>query len=180
MISGFVLSTTACSQVKEVEIKQETETKYNDEDILNYFKELKEKINNSEITTKAKEKAIDAFETMVDFIFYDKEIYGITYDDLKDQTKEDIDELFTETDSLIEDKFPNYKDSVSSKYDKVKDYLKEKYNNLKEKINDNLSDENKEKIEQIKEKTGEIKEKVSDEIDSSKVKIKNWYEQLKK
>ena len=196
-ISGFVLSQTACTNTKACEINKietsiddsditynsEKINDYKDQEIINYFKKTKNQILNSQATKKAKKKIVNSFITMTDFIFYDKPINGITYDELKEGTKQNILETYFEVDGIIESKFPNYKDKLNQKYNIIKNWLEDKYNSVIDKGKENLSDDSihdiiktKEELKQLKEVLqGTKKSLYSDAVQ----KTKSWYEEFR-
>lgn len=195
ILSGFILvtgcnkteekplitRTTTVSTVQSTEniiVKNNTE-KTDDEEILEYIVDLKTDINNiinSKEVKNAKETVIKKFITLTDFIFYDTEINGIKYDDLKEETKESILDTYSKIDETIENKFPNYKENLKDKYNLTKSKIKDKYteisNDLKEKVKEEIGDDtyndiietNKEIIEQDKENLNNVKEKVVEKI----------------
>ena len=106
IITSLVLVTTGCSNktneviedntitettenntsnTNEVENNEETETFDN---FATEKKEISDLIN-SENFEKAKEKGKEFFINAVDFIFYGKEYKGITFDELKEEAKEE-------------------------------------------------------------------------------------------
>ena len=211
VLSGFVL-VTGCSNKIEPRINQETtkiettnETKQissvsnkegnptveivteRDKEVLNYFNDVKNNIDTEEV----KEEAIKKFIILTDFIFYDGEIKGIKFNDLKEETKSNILEIYYTIDNKIENKFPNYKDKIDEKYDSAKVYLKQKYdelltktdNTLKENISaetyDNFKETTSEIIENDKEVIDKTKEVTKETYEKTKTKVKDWYQNLK-
>lgn len=197
MMSGFVLSSSACSLVEAKEIAEvqvtsnnenivyqyEKVTNYVDQDIIKYFKKQKKKIANSETTQTAKKKAIKSFITMTDFIFYGSEIHGITYDELKEGTKQNIIDTYIEVDSIIESKFPNYKNTIGEKYNNVKNWLQGKYDFIINKGKENLSDDSvnniTNSIEEIKKLRKSFKDTSNSLYEDGKQKTKKWYEEFR-
>jgi len=113
-----------------------------DKEVLNYFNDTLKSIE----TEKVKEKAINYFIIVTDFLFFDSEINGIKFDDLKEETKEEILKIYFNIDSKIENKFPNYKDTIKSKSNKVynsaSNKIKEGINYIDEKAYEKLGEEN--------------------------------------
>ncbi len=172
---------------EEVEVEERNndyiEETYTDEDVIQYFQDVKTSISESDTTISAKEKIIKSFITITDFLFYNGEIYGITYDQLKDQTKIQLQQDYLEIDQMIEGKFPNYKEELNSKYNSAKEWLNEKYNYLLEQSKNGLSDETLNNIDEYKndlrETTESFKDASSSIYEDEKVKVKTWYEGLK-
>lgn len=213
MMTGFVLSNlTGCqeqepestmrpveeSDIKEMpreeQLKQEDTTKtvedstmkMTEEDITNYITEGKNTIEillNNENVGEAKEKVIDQFIILTDFIFYDTEIGGIKFSELNEGTKQNILETYYDIDTCIENKFPGYKDSLGEKYNFVKDKVVDLYNQGKNKVKDNLSDETLDNLDEasseIKDAAQDTKDFFSDVYDKGKSKVKIWYEQFR-
>lgn len=217
MLSGFILITGCSNKIEPREIKKEIsetkkeefskenkqkeinsisndETKQNieiitdrDKEVLNYFDDIKNNIDSEEI----KEEAIKKFIIMTDFIFYDGEIKGIKFNDLKEETKNNILEIYYIVDTKIENKFPNYKDKIDEKYNNAKNYLKQKSNEIiqetDDKLKENMSDETynnfKESASEIMERDKEVidktKDTAKDTYDKTKTKVKDWYQNLK-
>lgn len=160
----------------------------NDTKALSYFedkeKEIESEIKNGELSDKTKKTIVD----LTDFVFYDKEINGIKYSDLKEETKQKINDIIGTMDEKVEEKVPNYKEQIKNTFDEtypividkvkegvtyVDDTLEEifgtaDYNNAKQKIS--------EKANQIKEKSKELIEKGQDNLSTAKDKVKSWYE----
>ena len=154
--------------------------KTNDEIIMDYFNETKEQINNyleSENYQELKENVIQKFIIITDFLFYEGEIKGIKYSDLKEETKQNLLETYQYIDQVIMKKFPDYKENMSNKYENVKQWLNDKYT-------DNVDQDVREVINEItendKETINSVTEYANGAYEKGKVKVKTWYEGLKK
>lgn len=173
-------------QMNQIEELTEVE-KYDDEDIVNYFLTKKDDIVTSEKSSAIKQKAIDLFIEMTDFIFYGEEINGITYKELKDATKENIIGTFGEIDRFICSIDPDYKETLQEKYKIVSEFISENYKNGKESFLENYGDitiddiynEMQEIKESDKETINQIKDASLDTYENMKIKVKEWYENLK-
>lgn len=146
------------NNIKTSNDNQNKEEISKDEEILNYITDFKkdiEKSLNSKEASKVKAEIIKKFITITDFIFYDKEINGIKFDSLKDETKKSVINSFNNLDELIETKFPNYKEELENKYIITSDLIKQK-------IEEN-----------------ELDIKFKETLEESKVKIKTNYQILK-
>lgn len=174
----------------------------NDERVVNEFdkssKQIDELLNNIN-KEEIKNAIIDKFISLTDFVFYDGEINGMTFDELKEETKEKIINIYYNIDSKLENRFPSYKEKVTDKYVNIKDKIK----NVIEDKRNNLSDDTKTKLDSLKENlinTGKdlkdtatgiyydtkiddvvdsAKDKAIDIYNSGKTKVKTWYEGLK-
>lgn len=183
--------TISSSTIPETSIETSNlETSNKDNIVIEEFNNLKDDISkllNSETTNEIKNFCKESFITIVDFIFYDGDIKGITFDDISDAAKETIIKDASTIDKLIIKKFPNYKEEISSSTksaynkaaeliylgaDKFKNFSKDllgehNYNAIKE-FKDNLK-------EVISDNWDELKEDVGDLYGSVKDKIKDWY-----
>lgn len=124
-----------------------------DEYIINYVKDIYNNIKNSDSLDKLKNGII----SIVDFIFYDKSINGITFKELKDTTKEKVLYYTLIVDNKIDELFPNYKEKISSKYKDLKNQVVTEYLNMIVA----LCDTNKDKCAEIKEDFQVVKNKAS-------------------
>ena len=167
----------------------------NDETAIATFNSIEEEIDdilNSENVTNAKEKVKGTFITIVDFIFYDSEINGVTFDELTDSGKQKVLEIANKIDTKIENKFPNYKDTISDTtkkdFNKANELIKKGAENISEFSKKKLGEENynaiidakDEIIDYTKEAITIIGDVGSDIFSSGKEYIKNWYENLKR
>lgn len=147
-----------------------------DNKVLNFFSEqysdLQESINSVD-TEAIRSKGKTLFITFVDFLFYDGEIYGITYDELSEGVKQQIYEDFCTIDGLIEQYVPGYKEAIGEKYTMVVDFIAPKYYYVLDTIKGYIGEENLEKLNEIKQDAGEV---VSDLWDKGKEKVKEKYE----
>lgn len=121
---------------------------------------------------RAKECLKDAFITGVDFIFYDKEINGVTWNDLTDSAKETVFNNLIIINDWIDENFPEVKENVSDKYKVVSSFISKKYFEFIDYIKSILSEEQLDNID-------EFKDSVSDYIDKGKTKVKTWYEEFR-
>ena len=154
-----------------------------DEMVLKIIKDKKDELNKTTDLNKYKEKAIDLFITITDFIFYDGKIYNIEYDELKEETKKTILSDFVEIDSIISSKYPNYKEDFKTKYDKATNWTSDKYNNMIDNVKSSLSDESLNNIEEFKESLketgGDLTNTAGSIYNDQKTKVKSWYEKFK-
>ncbi len=165
-----------------------------DEKAIETFNSIEEDIDNilnSETVNNAKDKAKGVFVTIVDFLFYDSEINGVTFDELTDNGKQKVLEIASSIDNKIENKFPNYKETISETakdaFNKASELIKKGANNLKEFSKEKLGEENynaiinvkDEFVEYTKEAIDIIGDVGSDLLDSGKEYIKKWYENFR-
>ena len=155
----------------------------NESEVMQDFKNEKIKINdafNKEEFEELMEMGKSFFIKAVDFIFYDSEINGITFDELKEESKQELFNELCEIDELIMKVAPNYKDNISEKYIILKDFMAKSYYYVLDKIKQAITEENYQKISEIKDS---LKDNISEKYDltSDKVKkyVKDWYEDFK-
>lgn len=160
-------------------LKPENQEETLDTEEFDYFdqakKEIKELIE-SEQVEQAKEKGKEYFITGVDFIFYDKEINGVTFDDLTEEGKKVTLENLETIDGWIMEIAPDYKDKISEKYQVVKDFVSTTYYDVLESIKESLGEEN---YSAIQEKKNEIKDSITSTKDKALEKVSEWYQNFK-
>lgn len=174
--------------IEEQEIKT-------DDEFVNYIKNVELEVENittqEELTVEDQKVLENTFITLTDFIFYDGEINGVTFDELTDSAKEKVLDIYQKIDSKIESKFPNYKENIAStsknvyanirkEVEELKDkyideYGQEKYDNL-----ENAYNEGKESLKDSAKNTYETLKDVSEEFyEETKNKAENWYKNYK-
>lgn len=160
-------------------LEQENQEETLDTEEFDYFdqakKEIKELIE-SEQVEQAKEKGKEYFITGVDFIFYDKEMNGVTFDDLTEEGKKVTLENLETIDGWIMEIAPDYKDKIGEKYQVVKDFVSTTYYDVLESIKESLGEEN---YSAIQEKKNEIKESITSTKDKALEKVSDWYQNFK-
>lgn len=163
------------------EHNEDANDKYDEDDVVSYFEDMEEEVDNS---SSFKEKFKKYFIDVVDFIFYDKEVKGYTFDELGNMAKIKIISIALKIDSKIEEYVPNYKESISTTSSKI-------YNNVKEKLvtmyldisTDICSGDNKNQCEKAKEIFGEVKNVckigwsfIKSLVNNGVTKLREWYE----
>lgn len=160
-------------------LEQENQEETLDTEEFDYFdqakKEIKELIE-SEQVEQAKEKGKEYFITGIDFIFYDKEMNGVTFDDLTEEGKKVTLENLETIDGWIMEIAPDYKDKISEKYQVVKDFVSTTYYDVLESIKESLGEEN---YSAIQEKKNEIKDSITSTKDKALEKVSEWYQNFK-
>lgn len=176
--STSTISSTPSSTASS-NLEQENQEETLDTEEFDYFdqakKEIKELIE-SEQVEQAKEKGKEYFITGVDFIFYDKEINGVTFDDLTEEGKKVTLENLETIDGWIMEIAPDYKDKISEKYQVVKDFVSTTYYDALESIKESLGEEN---YSAIQEKKNEIKDSITSTKDKALEKVSEWYQNFK-
>ena len=93
-----------------------------------------------------KSKAKGVFITIVDFIFYDGQINGVTFSELTEAGKQKVLSIASSIDNRIESKFPGYKESISktasNAFNKASEIIKSGANNINNFAKEKLGDKN--------------------------------------
>lgn len=158
------------------------ETPKNENDIINYFSlkdsDMKETTDQDDRTLR--EKAKDTFVTVVDFIFYDKEIKGYTFKELTTNAKLKVIEIALSIDNKIDEYFPDYKDVIKDKYENIKGKLAVKYleftSALCEKVGTDTCSQAKEDFNNMKEKFSITWQLIKELASNGSNKVKEFYE----
>lgn len=155
----------------------ENKDTYSEADIINYTNKIDEAIDNNDSSIKDKLK--DNFITIVDFIFYDKEIKGYKFSELTNSAKLKVIDTALKIDSQIDKYFPNYKETISDKYKQIKDKLVILY--LDTTVN--ICSNNKDECDKAKELFSKVKDNIGVGITyikevaiNGKNKLKDYYE----
>ena len=147
-----------------------------EEKIFKFFNEEKEELKealNSENVEKFKDKGRELFITLVDFIFYDGKIKGVTYDELNEAARKQLFEDLCTIDEFICKYVPNYKENMGSKYNAIRDFISPYYYKFLSKIKELIGSDNLERINEIFE---DDKSVISDLLGKFKQKTKEKYE----
>lgn len=150
-------------------------------DVINYFSTKEKSISKTNQEDKTlREKAKDTFVTIVDFIFYDKEIKGYKFKELTTSAKLKVIEIALSIDHKIDEYFPDYKDTIKDKYNDIKGKLALKYleftSTLCEKVGQNTCNQAKEDFNNMKESFGFTWELIKELAASGSDKVKEFYE----
>ncbi len=155
--------------------KQET-------DVIAYFEQQDNMIvgNINQDDRTFREKAKDAFVTAVDFIFYDKEIKGYTFQELTTSAKLKVIKLALSIDHKIDEYFPDYKEVIKDKYTNIKGKLAVKYleftSSLCEKVGADTCNQAKEDFNNMKNSFHITWELIKELASSGSSKVKEFYE----
>ena len=197
IITSLVLVTTGCSNktnevIEDNTINQTTENNTNTtnevennetQETFDNFATEKNEISdliNKKNFEEAKEKGKELFINGVDFIFYDKEYKGITFDDLKEEAKEETLNNLNIIDGWIMQLDPDYKETLQEKYKVVADFVNEKYLYVLDKIKEYLGEENYAAITDIKNKLKNDLSNFGNNLgDNIKDKATEWYQNFK-
>lgn len=164
----------------------------NDEIVINSLESSLTKINNGSTSDSSfSDSAKGVFVSIVDFLFYDGEINGVTFDELTDSGKQKVLAIASKVDNAIESKIPGYKetisDTASSAFNKASEVIKSGANNLNNFAREKLGEENYQSIIDAKDELvyytknainflGDVGGKV---FNSVKDKLDSWYQDFK-
>lgn len=154
-----------------------------EEDVINYFQSEENQYGssyNNQDNATLREKAKNGFITIVDFIFYGKEIKGYTFEGLTNTAKLKIIQIALTIDHKIEEYFPNYKTIIKDKYNDIKGKLAVKYLELTASLCDSVGEDTcnqfKEDFSNMKESFGFTWSLLKELATSGKNKVKDYYE----
>lgn len=149
-----------------------------DEEVLAYVNQIEEDANNG-ITNTLK----SGFITVVDFLFYNGEIAGHTFNELTTKAKLEVLKAALWIDDKIDHVFPGYKETISNGaskvYTSVKNLIVSTYLDITTSICENHSDlciSAKEDFQDLKQSFGFTWDFIKDLASSGLDKLKNWYE----
>lgn len=164
----------------------------NDEIVINSLESSLTKINNGSTSDSSfSDSAKGVFVSIVDFLFYDGKINGVTFDELTDSGKQKVLEIASKVDGAIESKIPGYKetisDTASSAFNKASEVIRSGANNLNNFAREKLGEENYQSIIDAKDELvyytknainflGDVGGKV---FNSVKDKLDSWYQDFK-
>lgn len=166
---------------------------YNEKDNI-VIDELNNTLNNIEKSTQDenfKDKASSTFISIVDFLFYDGTIKGISFDELTEKGKEKVLEISSKIDVKLEEKCPEYKEKISNStskaYQKASEIIKKGAKNINDFAKSALGDENyqaiidakDELVKYSKESLNYVTGAGSKVFNNTKEKLNEWYQNFK-
>ena len=166
---------------------------YSDKDteVINSLNETLTKVKSNVSDNDFLDSAKGVFISIVDFLFYDGSINGVTFDELTDSGKQKVLEIASSIDSTIENKFPGYKETISDKasnaFNKASEIIKKGANDLNDFAREKLGEDNYQSIIDAKEELivytknaiNFIGDVSSSLWNSAKDKLNNWYQNFK-
>lgn len=182
--SGIVFSLSGCRSESEQlpweasSVSSEGKTDSEEEE-FDYFSsdvlELESMIEENqleEIPNKIKKVVVQG----IDFVFYEKEISGVSFDELTEEGKKitltNLESLTNMADAIV----PGWQDGLSENYLVAKEFVKDIYLSSLSHIRQYLGDENYEALGNIKE---QISADIGDAYDRTKKHVKSWYEEFR-
>lgn len=166
---------------------------YNEKDNI-VIDELNNTLNNIEKSTQDenfKDKASSTFISIVDFLFYDGTIKGISFDELTEKGKEKVLEISSKIDVKLEEKCPGYKEKISNStskaYQKASKIIKKGAKNINDFAKSALGDENyqaiidakDELVKYSKESLNYVTGAGNKVFNNTKEKLNEWYQNFK-
>lgn len=166
---------------------------YNEKDNI-VIDELNNTLKNIEESTQDenfKDKASSTFISIVDFLFYDGTIKGISFDELTEKGKEKVLEISSKIDVKLEEKCPGYKEKISNStskaYQKASKIIKKGVKNINDFAKSALGDENyqaiidakDELVKYSKESLNYVTGSGSKVFNNTKEKLNEWYQNFK-
>lgn len=164
----------------------------NDELVINSLESSLNSIESSDTSNKSfGDSAKGVFVSIVDFLFYDGKINGVTFNELTDSGKQKVLAIASKVDNAIESKIPGYKetisDTASNAFNKASEVIKSGANNLNNFAREKLGEENYQSIIDAKDELvyytknainflGDVSGKV---FNSVKDKLDSWYQDFK-
>lgn len=165
---------------KEVEAivpKEEVKEEKTEAKLLSFFENESSMFDTKDTSITDKLKA--SFTSIIDFIFYEKEIKGYTFKELTNSAKLKVISIALAIDNKIDTYFPDYKDKIKDKYTSVKATLASKYlevvANFCSKDPETCS-QAREDFENMKKAFGLTGAKVSEAAKKAGSKVKELYE----
>ena len=166
---------------------------YSDKDteVINSLNETLSKVKSNVSDSSFLDSAKGIFISVVDFLFYDGSISGVTFDELTDSGKRKVLEIASNIDSTIENKFPGYKETISDKasnaFNKASEIIKSGAKDLNDFAREKLGEDNYQSIIDAKDELvyytknaiNFIGDVSSSLWNSAKDKLDNWYQNFK-
>ena len=158
-------------------------TSATDTEVIAYFTNLDNNLDNYNQDKSIGKKLKEGFVTVVDFLFYDGEIKGKTFDELSNTAKIKVLQIAFSIDEKIDKYFPGYKDEISTTSKKIYTSVKSKATELYLNITTSICEKDATTCETAKEGLSNLKTNFSLTWDFIKDigttglnKLKEWYE----
>lgn len=166
---------------------------YNEKDniVIDELNNTLKNIEESAQDENFKDKASSTFISIVDFLFYDGTIKGISFDELTEKGKEKVLEISSKIDVKLEEKCPGYKETISNStskaYQKASKIIKKGAKNINDFAKNALGDENyqaiidakDELVKYSKESLNYVTGAGSKVFNNTKEKLNEWYQNFK-
>ena len=162
-----------------------------DNTVINEMNDTLNSINKESSSSNFSDKAKATFISIVDFLFYDGTIKGVTFNELTDEGKQKVLELANKIDGKLEEKVPGYKEKISSTtsnaYNKASEIIKNGASSLNSFAKEKLGDENYNSIIDAKDELVKYSKNAlnlvgntgSKIFSNTKDKLNEWYQSFK-
>lgn len=162
-----------------------------DNTVINEMNNTLDSIDTESNSSNFSDKAKATFITIVDFLFYDGTIKGITFNELTNDGKQKVLEIANKIDAKLEEIEPGYKDKISSAtsnaYNKASEIIKSGASSLNNFAKEKLGDENYNSIIDAKDELVKYSKNAlnlvgsagSKLFSSTKDKLNDWYQNFK-
>ena len=162
-----------------------------DNTVINEMNNTLDSIDTESNSSNFSDKAKATFISIVDFLFYDGTIKGITFNELTDGGKQKVLEIANKIDVKLEEKSPGYKDKISSTtsnaYNKASEIIKSGASSLNNFAKEKLGDENYNSIIDAKDELVKYSKNALNLVGSAgsklfsntKDKLNDWYQKFK-
>lgn len=162
-----------------------------DNTVINEMNDTLNSINKESSSSNFSDKAKATFISIVDFLFYDGTIKGVTFNELTDEGKHKVLELANKIDVKLEEKVPGYKEKISSTtsnaYNKASEIIKNGASSLNSFAKEKLGDENYNSIIDAKDELVKYSKNAlnlvgntgSKIFSNTKDKLNEWYQNFK-
>ena len=162
-----------------------------DNTVINEMNNTLDSIDAESNSSNFSDKAKSTFISIVDFLFYDGTIKGITFNELTDGGKQKVLEIANKIDVKLEEVSPGYKDKISSTtsnaYNKASEIIKSGASSLNNFAKEKLGDENYNSIIDAKDELVKYSKNAlnlvgsagSKLFSSTKDKLNDWYQNFK-
>lgn len=162
-----------------------------DNTVINEMNDTLNSINTESNSSNFSDKAKATFISIVDFLFYDGTIKGVTFNELTDEGKQKVLEIANKIDVKLEEKVPGYKEKISSTtsnaYNKASEIIKNGASSLNSFAKEKLGDENYNSIIDAKDELVKYSKNAlnlvgntgSKIFSNTKDKLNDWYQNFK-
>lgn len=162
-----------------------------DNTVINEMNNTLDSIDAESNSSNFSDKAKATFISIVDFLFYDGTIKGVTFNGLTDDGKQKVLEIANKIDVKLEEIEPGYKDKISSTtsnaYNKASEIIKSGASSLNNFAKEKLGDENYNSIIDAKDELVKYSKNAlnlvgsagSKLFSSTKDKLNDWYQNFK-
>ena len=181
-ITGNILKATIVDENNESDISNSLSNE-DDGDIISYFNTIESEIDSYQNDESKASIIKEGFVDIVDFIFYNKELKGVTFKELNEDTKLKILKIAFSIDYKVDNKFPGYKEEISRTgtkiYSDVRNRILASYLEITTKIcsnNQELCNSAKDGLKDLKTSFSLTWDTIKSIAGLGTSKLRNWYE----